>query len=281
MNDNLIALAVASVALAPFAWVLRQRWSKIRPLASTDIRWRLDAPDASPVLAKRYEIHGEWMATEWHAQFQQQGKRWLLRATDGQLEQLREAGWGDSLGSDGGGITRNQAMDLLMLAKNPELEDAEVLAFFDVHLEQPNALLFAHHASALRLDSDKMALWHERPATPLQKEGLRYFQGKVPRSITAQAAKDSLTAIERGLYQSGRAQEWTNWLRFSDTWQTLQAKEVCGQYDIKKPTPAKIRDAIQSLLDENVEEWSEKDVVVQRLVELYPELELRKDTALV
>lgn len=277
MNDNLIALAVASAALAPFAWVLRQRWSKIRPLTGTDVRWRVDAPDASAVLAKRYEVHGEWMAAEWHGQFQQQGKRWLLRATPGQIEQLREAGWGESLGSSGSVVTRNQAMDLLMLAKNPEQEDAELLAFFDVQIEQPNALVCAHHASALRLDSDKMAQWNERAATSLQKEGLRYFQGKVPRNITAETAKESLLAIERGLYQSGRADEWTTWLRFAEAWQTLQAKEVCGQYDIKKPTPSKIREALQSLLEENVQEWSEKDVVVQRLVELYPDLELRKE----
>lgn len=280
MNDNLIALAVASAALAPFAWVLRQRWSKIRPLSATDVRWRLDAPDATAALAKRYEVHGEWMAGEWHAQYQQQGKGWLLRATQTQIDQLREAGWGQSLGGNGDIIARNQAMDLLMLAKPAELEDCELLAFFDVQVEQPNALVCAHHASVLRLDSNKMAQWHARPATALQKEALRYFQGKVPRSITAEAAHETLLTIERGLYQSGRQQEWTTWLQFSETWQHLQAKDVCGQYDIKKPTPSKIREALQSLLEENVQEWNEKDVVVQRLVELYPELELRKDAVL-
>ena len=276
MNDTLIALGVASAALTPFAWVLRQRWVRIRPLQGGDVHWRLDAPEASPLLAKRYAAHGEWLAAEWRAQFQAHGTPWLLRATQAQIEQLQDAGWGENFGTDGGLLARNQAMDLLMLAKTPESEDSELLEFFNVTVEEPNALVVAWHAAALRLDAKAMEEWNGRPATVLQKEALRYFQGKVARSITAEAAKSSLLAIERGLYQSGRAAEWSTWLRFSETWQQLQTKDVCTHYDIKKPAPTKIREAIQSLLDENVDEWSEKDVVVQRLVELYPDLELRK-----
>lgn len=276
MNDTLIALGVASAALTPFAWVLRQRWVRIRPLQGGDVHWRLDAPEASPLLAKRYAAHGEWLAAEWRAQFQAHGTPWLLRATQAQIEQLQDAGWGENFGTDGGLLARNQAMDLLMLAKTPESEDSELLEFFNVAVEEPNALVVAWHAAALRLDAKAMEEWNGRPATVLQKEALRYFQGKVARSITAEAAKSSLLAIERGLYQSGRAAEWSTWLRFSETWQQLQTKDVCTHYDIKKPAPTKIREAIQSLLDENVDEWSEKDVVVQRLVELYPDLELRK-----
>ena len=276
MNDTLIALGVASAALTPFAWVLRQRWVRIRPLQGGDVHWRLDAHEASPLLAKRYAAHGEWLAAEWRAQFQAHGTPWLLRATQAQIEQLQDAGWGENFGTDGGLLARNQAMDLLMLAKTPESEDSELLEFFNVTVEEPNALVVAWHAAALRLDAKAMEEWNGRPATVLQKEALRYFQGKVARSITAEAAKSSLLAIERGLYQSGRAAEWSTWLRFSETWQQLQTKDVCTHYDIKKPAPTKIREAIQSLLDENVDEWSEKDVVVQRLVELYPDLELRK-----
>lgn len=276
MNDTFIALGVASAALAPFAWVLRQRWMLIRPLRGSDVHWRLDAPQASPVLAQRYEAHGEWLASEWRLQFQAQDKAWLLRATSAQVEQLQDAGWGEAFASNGPVLTRNQAMDLLMLAKAPEAEDKELLEFFGIDIEEPNALVAAHQTSSLRLDPQKMQEWNERPATALQKEALRYFQGKVARSMTADAAKSSLQAIERSLYQSGRAPEWSVWLRFSQTWQDLQAKDVCAQYDIKKPAPTKIREAIQSLLDDNVAEWSEKDVVVQRLVELYPDLELRK-----
>lgn len=278
MNDTLIALGVASAALTPFAWVLRQRWMRIRPLQGGDVHWRLDAPEASPLLAKRYAAHGEWLAAEWRAQFQTHGAPWLLRATQAQIEQLQDAGWGENFGTDGGLLARNQAMDLLMLAKTAEAEDVELLEFFNIEVDEPNALVVSWHAAALRLDAKAMQEWNERPATALQKEALRYFQGKVARSITAEAAKSSLLAIERGLYQSGRAAEWSTWLRFSETWQQLQTKDVCTHYDIKKPAPTKIREAIQSLLDDNVDEWSEKDVVVQRLVELYPDLELRKTT---
>lgn len=279
MNDTLIALGAASTALAPFGWVLRQRWVRIRPLGGNDVRWRLDTPDANAMLAQRYAVHGEWLAAEWHEQFQTQGKRWLLRATKAQIDQLRESGWGETMGEGTYVLTRNQALDLLMLSKNPEQEDAELLEFFDVKIEEPNALVAAHQAAILRADSQAMQRWQERPATPLQKEALRYFQGKVPRTLTAEAAKSSLQSIERGLYQSGRAVEWSNWLRFAETWQHLQVKDVCSHYDIKKPTPAKIREALQSLFDDNVAEWNEKDVVVQRLVELYPDLELRKNSA--
>lgn len=280
MNDTLIALGAASAALAPFAWVLHQRWNFIRPLRNNDVRWRLDTPKASPLLAKRYAAYGEWLSAEWHKQYQTQGAPWRLRATAVQIEQLREAGWGATFEAEDNVLTRNQAMDLLMLAKPPEQEDSELIAFFNIEFEELNALVVSHKAAELRLDSQAMQTWNERPATALQKEAVRYFQGKVPRTITAEAAKASLQEIERGLYQGGRAAEWSTWLRFAETWQHIQAKEVYGSYDIKKPTPARIRDAIQSLLDDNVEEWNERDVVVQRLIERYPDLDMRKSIAL-
>ena len=280
MNDTLIAFGAASAALAPFAWVLHQRWTRIRPLQGSDVHWRLDAPNATPVLARRYAVHGEWLAAEWRSQFQAQGQAWLLRATLAQIGQLQDAGWGEQFAIDGPSLVRNQAMDLLMLAKSPEAQDCELLEFFKTEVEEPNALVVAFHAAALRRDPQAMLQWNERPATPLQKEALRYFQGKSSRHITAEAAKVTLLSIERGLYQSGRADDWNTWLRFSETWQELQGKDVCTQYDIKKPAPTKIREALQSLLDEQVVEWNDKDVVVQRLVELYPDLELRKNSVL-
>lgn len=279
MNDTLIALGVASAALAPFAWILHKRWVGIRPLTGQNVHWHLDTPDATPALTRLYTTHGEWLANEWREQYRVQGARWLLRATEAQMEQLRESGWGEHVGVQQL-ITKNQAMDLLMLAKPAETEDTELLDFFDVKVEQPNALVVGQKASFLRADDQAMLKWNERPASTLQKEGLRYFQGKVPRSITAEEAKNSLLAIERNLYQSGRTVEWSNWLRFAETWTHLQGKDICQHYDIKKPTPAKIREALQSLLDEQVQEWSENDVVIQRLVELYPELEMRTNAKL-
>ena len=281
MNDTLIALGAASAALAPFAWVLRQRWNCIRPLRNSDVRWRLDTPNASPLLAKRYAVYGEWLSAEWHKQYQNQGAPWRLRATAFQIEQLREAGWGTTFEADNNVLTRNQAMDLLMLAKSPEQEDSELVAFFDIKFEEINALVISHKAAELRLDSQAMKTWNERPATALQKEAVRYFKGNVPRTITAEVAKASLQEIERGLYQGGRATEWSTWLRFAEAWQHIQAKEVYDSYDMKKPTPARIRNAIQSLLDENVEEWNARDVVVQRLIERYPDLDMRKSITLV
>ena len=280
MNDTLIALGAASAALTPFAWVLRQRWVCIRPLRGSDVHWRLDAPQATALLTRRYAVHGEWLAAEWRSQFQAQGAAWLLRATAIQIEQLQDAGWGEQFTADGTCLVRNQAMDLLMLAKSPETEDCELLEFFKVYVEEPNALVVSFQASVFRRDAQAMQKWNERPATALQKEALRYFQGKVGRNVTAESAKATLLSIERGLYQSGQVNNWNTWLRFSETWKQLQAKDVCMHYDIKKPAPTKIREAIQSLLDENVAEWTDKDVVVQRLVELYPDLELRKASSL-
>ena len=281
MNDTFIAFGAASAALTPFAWVLRQRWLRIRPLLSGDIHWRLDLPGATALLSRRYAVHGEWLSAEWRTQFQKQGPTWLLRATPAQIEQLQDAGWGEQSTFNGAGLVSYQAMDLLMLAKTPETEDCELLEFFKIHVEEPNALVVSFQASLLRRDPKAMQTWNERPATVLQKEALRYFQEKIGRGITAEAAKSTLLSIERNLYQSGRVVEWSTWLQFAETWQNLQAKEICTHYDIKKPAPAKIREAIQSLLDENVAEWSDSDVVIQRLVELYPDLELRNVPALV
>lgn len=275
MNDTLIALGAASAALSPFAWILRQRWHCIRPLRSNDVRWRLDTPNASPILAKRYAAYGEWLSAEWREQYNIQGAPWCIRATGVQVEQLRDAGWGETFGSKDSVLTRNQAMDLLMLAKPPEQEDNELIAFFDIQFEETNALVVSHKAAILRLDSQTMQIWNERAATALQKEAIRYFRGKASRTMTAEVAKARLRAIEHELYQSGRASEWSTWLRFADTWQHMQTKEVYGYYEIKKPTPVRIRDAIQSLIDENVQEWNERDVVVQRLIERYPDLEMR------
>ena len=191
------------------------------------------------------------------------------------MEQLREAGWGSCFTQYEQMLTRGQAMDLLMLAKAPEDEDRQLLEFFNIKIEASNALVVSQQAAILQMNDQEMQKWNERPATPVQKEAIRYFQGKVPRSISAESATQVLSSIKSELYQTGNADKWTSWLLFSDTWLQLQSSEICIQYDIKKPTPIKIREALCSLIAEDIAEWNDKDVVVQRLVELYPELELR------
>lgn len=274
MNDTLMALALAGAALSPFGWKLSQRWKQIRPVQTNQLQWEIAFEDMDDTLRVRYESHKEWLKTEWDTQFKNVGPSWLLRATPQQYERLVEKGWGRNIGKMP--LTKYQAMDMLMLAQPAEPEDLELLDFFKIPLDSPNALLASYHANALRENTQAMQEWLGRTATVVQREALRYFKEKTPKALTAQEAQNTLNAIEQGLYLAGRSNEWEAWIQYKETWAALQCKETCTQYDLKKPTGAKIRDALLSLMKEKIPDWSEKDVVAQRLVELYPDLEMRK-----
>ena len=274
MNENLLALLVAGAALSPFAWKIQRTWQKIKPLASSEVIWRLSPTPETDALLPPDLL--DWLEQYWREQSGQIGRKWFIRARSEQHEALHAVGMG-SLG-DTTVLTRSQANDLVALTRPAEEDDLELLAFFQIEEPHPNALVVGHRAATYRLDSQAMAEWAARPATNIQKEGLRFFGLKAPKGIAANEAASLLDEKERVLFTAGRHTEWNRWSQYAKAWKALHRRDVWERYELKKPSVGKLRDTLLGLSMSGMDDWHELDVVAQRLAELHPELDLRTPT---
>lgn len=269
MNDNFLALLVASAALSPVVWKMHQRWQAIKPLKPEHVVWQIEPPST---MASCAQPHVDWLEQHWREQSLQVGRKWFVRARDEQYEQLRTMGWDMR---EGPAITVSQANDLLALNRSADEDDIALLNFFGVVEDYPNALVVGVRAATFRLDANAMATWAARPATSAQKEGLRFFGLKVPKGIAANEATRLLDEQERLLFTAGRHAEWEKWSRYAVPWALFQSRPTLDRYELKKPTLRVLRKTILDLAATGVTDWHEPDVVAQQLAEQHPELDLR------
>ena len=271
MNENLLALLVAGGALSPFVWRMHRTWQTIKPLTSSEVVWRLSPTPETEALLPSELL--DWLEQYWREQSGQIGRKWFIRSRSEQHEALNAAGLG-SLG-DATVLTRSQANDLVSMTRPAEEDDLELLAFFQIEERYPNALVVGHRAATYRLDAQAMAAWAARPATPIQKEGLRFFGIKASKGIAANEAASLLDEKERVLFTAGKHAEWNRWSQYAKAWKALHRRDVWDRYELKKPAIGKLRETLLGLSISGMEDWHELDVIAQRLVELHPELDLR------
>lgn len=153
-----------------------------------------------------------------------------------------------------------------------EESDKEVLRFFKVPTKGLNHATARAEAAKLQTNPEKAAAWDHRPADSIQKEFYRFFGVKVPRGLTHIAADDYIGKHQQAL----DSQQLDDWDSYESILDELMDKDTRDSYDIKKPSVATIRAAIEALRQSGMslsDLEGDLEVVTQKLIELQPELE--------
>lgn len=223
-----------------------------------------------------FNEHKAWLATRWAEanRLRDAGdlktfSSWYFdEATERQLNKLTEKG----LSLSGGQVSKGQASDVLGIFFPVEDADEEVLKFFKVPAKGLNQTTARAEVSKLRSDPEKAAAWAQRPAGPMQKEFYRFFGLKVPTGLTSAAADEFIGTHQKAL----ESQQLDDWGSYQSIFDALSDKETCEDYNIKKPSVATVRTAIDALRQSGKSLSDLEDdfeAVVQKLIELKPELE--------
>jgi hypothetical protein len=126
--------------------------------------------------------------------------------TERQLERMQK----DGVSVSGAGLTKGKASDLIGLFEPVEEEHEAILKFFKVHLGGMNQSRGRHEVGKLLADPKNAEAWNLRPAEPLQKEYLRFFNMKVPRELTCVEANRLISETREKLADedSPKLEEW-------------------------------------------------------------------------
>ena len=188
-------------------------------------------------------------------------------ATERQLNLLKEK----DLSLSGGQLSKGQASDVIGLFFPVEEADKEVLRFFKVPTKGLNQTTARAEVAKLQADPEKAAAWARRPAESIQKEFYRFFGIKVPTGLTHAGAEDFIDKHQHTL-ASQQLDEWESYQTILDQ---LLDKDTRDCYDIKKPSVATIRAAVEALRQSGIslsELEGDLEIVTQKLIELQPEL---------
>ena len=223
-----------------------------------------------------FNEHKAWLLTRWADADRQRAAgalttfpSWFFdAATDRQIAHLAERG----LSLAGGPVSKGQASDVIGLFFPPDDGDEEFLKFFKVPSKGMNQTMARAEAAKLRADPAKTAAWAQRPAEPLQKEFYRFFGLKVPSGLNISDAATFIASHQKSLDDRQR----DDWEAYESIVDDLSDKETCEAYNIKKPSPATLRMAIEALrkVGRSLPDLSgDLDVVAEKLIELKPELQ--------
>lgn len=193
-------------------------------------------------------------------------------ATERQLERMQK----DGISVSGSGLTKGKASDLIGLLEPVEEQHEAILKFFKVPLRGMNQSRAIYEVSKLFADAKNAEAWKLRPAEPLQKEFLRFFDMKVPKELKCVDAERLINEHRVKLLKedSPKLDEWNS---FESIVTDLSDKEAREDYDlnINKPSLSVLRAAIDALRKEgnSMDDLAgDLDIVAQKLVELKPEL---------
>lgn len=196
--------------------------------------------------------------------------------TERQLGRIRREG----LSVSGSGLTKGKASDLIGLLEPVEENHKAILRFFKVPLWGMNQSRAIYEVSKLFADAKNAEAWRLRPAEPLQKEFLRFFDMKVPKDLTCVDAERLINEhrVKLSKEHSPKLDEWNS---FESIVTDLSDKEAREDYDlnINKPSLSVLSAAIDALLKEGNSMdnlTADLDKVAQKLIELKPELEKQR-----
>ena len=170
-------------------------------------------------------------------------------------------------------LLRGHANDLLGLFAAPTDYHKKVLRFFKVQHSKMNKTQARYAVNDIFFDDKKKEAWNKRPAEQIQKEFFRFFGLKVSKDLTFKGANLEIKKHRDALIQhKGKSLEcWDSYSEIID-----ELTDSFDLYDIKKPTLASIRNAVDALVKGGCSYEGlvdEIDEVVDMLLEIKPELE--------
>jgi hypothetical protein len=196
--------------------------------------------------------------------------------TERQLERMHR----DGISVSGVGLTKGKASDLIGLLEPIEEKHEAILRFFKVPLRGMNHSRAIYEVSKLFADAKNVAAWKLRPAEPLQKEFLRFFDMKCPKGLTCAEGERLINDYRVKLLEehSPKLDEWDS---FESIVTDLFDKEAREDYDlnIKKPSLSVLSAAIDALRKEgnSMDDLAgDLDIVAQKLIKLKPDLEKQR-----
>jgi hypothetical protein len=124
-------------------------------------------------------------------------------------------------------------------------------------------------------DKTNLEEWHNRPASPIQKEGYKFFGGKVHSKLTHHEAQSFINQKLREL--SDDDNNYLIWEMIEETYEELEDPDERDCYDIKKPPPSLLKRAIIELSKElshkDLQEFNlSTDTIVDKMLEIRPSL---------
>lgn len=223
-----------------------------------------------------FNEHKAWLSSRWaeakkhnHAGDIKTFPSWFFHeATERQLKLLTEKG----ITLSGGQLSKGQASDVIGLFFPAEECDKEMLRFFKIPIKGFNQTTASAEVAKLQADPEKAAAWDQRPAEAIQKEFYRFFGVKVPSRQTYLAAAEYISKHQQTL----DSQKLDDWNAYEFILEELLDKATRDSFDIKKPSVATIRTAIDALRQSGMSLSDLEDdleIVTQKLIELQPELE--------
>jgi hypothetical protein len=192
--------------------------------------------------------------------------------TERQLQWIRSEGLVVPVAS--GALTKGQASDIIGLFEPIDEHDEEVLRFFKVPTRGMNQSRGRHEAAVLLADSAKTRVWEARPADSMQRECLRFFGAKAPKELTHAEAQRLIGARREELSEKKSAL-LDDWDSFESIVVDLDDRETRDEYDMKKPSMAMIRTAVDVLRKEGhtMDDLAgDLTLVAEKLLQLKPEL---------
>lgn len=231
--------------------------------------------EAEPSVAV-FNEHKAWLSSRWSEANRHNDAgdtktfpSWFFdEATERQLNLLTDKG----ISLSGGQLSKGQASDVIGLFFPVEEGDKQVLRFFKVPIKGLNQTTARAEVVKLQADPERALAWGQRPAEPIQKEFYRFFGVKVPSGLTYLAATEYISKHQQTL-DSPQLDDWDSYRSILDE---LMDKDTRDSYDIKKPSVATVRAAIDALRQSGIslsELEEDLEIVTQKLIELQPELE--------
>jgi len=234
--------------------------------------WARSSPEKERSMTKSERTfldNKEWLEQRWatiNADANNLVEAWYFdEPTELQFNRLAE----DGLSISDKALTKGQVSDLIGLFVKPDDHEKEILKFFKIPLKGFNQTQARHQIAVLLQDNEKKKQWEDRPASAIDKEFYRFIGKPVPKTLThTQAMKDQAdTELSDELED-----EWDN---YCSVWDELSDKDVREDYEIKKPSLAKLRQAwaaAKAEVEDN-DDLSDVGLIADKLLELFPELE--------
>lgn len=191
--------------------------------------------------------------------------------TEPQLNRIRK----DGVSVSGMSLTKGKASDIIGLFVPIEESDAAILKFFKVSASGMNETKGRVEARKLLNDTKNAEAWKLRPAEPMQREYMRHYGLKIPKELTCNEATRLIKEHGDGI-EDDKSPMQEEWDAFESIVDELSDKDVRQDYGIKKPSLPMIRAALEALHKEGKsysELLNDVDLVIEKLIELTPELE--------
>ena len=169
--------------------------------------------------------------------------------------------------------SKGQASDLIGLSEPASVDNLAVLRFFKRSTKGMNQTKALHEVATIFADEANQRAWEDRPIDSRQREFFRFFGAKVRAGMGHKEAAALADEIYREASdaEDARADHWDVYEQVLDD---LEDPEFREDYGLKKPSASAIRKAVDGLVGGGMT-WDEidSDLVVERLVEMNPELE--------